>query len=323
MPPFELIAPFKPTGDQPDDISCLVDGVHKGLKNQVLLGATGTGTTDFVLAHLFDQVEHLGARLVADHVADVVGEPAVGVGDVRPPLEDRDLRLLVEPPGAGDPMRNWGQGEEKVQWEVIARNKRSVSLNLRAPEGQELALRLLARAIGPAVSCEWLMGTMPARLTSPTVGFRPTRAVADDGQTMEPSVSVPTPTAAKEAAMAAPVPAAGELLIAVQASGVNRPDVVQRKGFYAPPPGASDLPGLEIAGTVAGGDPSELAAAGCSYVSIGQYLAPSRKHQPVVEYIRPELFDTLRQQALEVGFRHVESGPYVRSSYHAGKFLNE
>jgi NADPH:quinone reductase len=46
-----------------------------------------------------------------------------------------------------------------------------------------------------------------------------------------------------------PVPAAGELLIAVQASGVNRPDVLQRKGLYPMPPGVSDLPGLEVAGT--------------------------------------------------------------------------
>lgn len=51
-----------------------------------------------------------------------------------------------------------------------------------------------------------------------------------------------------------PVPAAGELLIRVHAAGVNRPDVLQRKGAYAPPPGASDLPGLEVAGVVAGGD---------------------------------------------------------------------
>ncbi len=50
-----------------------------------------------------------------------------------------------------------------------------------------------------------------------------------------------------------PVPKAGELLIAVTASGVNRPDVLQRKGLYPMPPGVSDLPGLEIAGTVAVG----------------------------------------------------------------------
>jgi NADPH2:quinone reductase len=48
-----------------------------------------------------------------------------------------------------------------------------------------------------------------------------------------------------------PTPAAGELLIAVEAAGVNRPDVMQRLGLYPPPPGASDLPGLEVAGTVA------------------------------------------------------------------------
>src|SRR5215469_2201954 len=48
-----------------------------------------------------------------------------------------------------------------------------------------------------------------------------------------------------------PSPGAGEVLIAVAAAGVNRPDVMQRKGQYPPPPGASDIPGLEIAGTVA------------------------------------------------------------------------
>src|SRR5215470_17964693 len=47
-----------------------------------------------------------------------------------------------------------------------------------------------------------------------------------------------------------PVPGAGEVLIRVQAAGINRPDVLQRKGAYAPPPGASDLPGLEVAGEI-------------------------------------------------------------------------
>jgi len=51
-----------------------------------------------------------------------------------------------------------------------------------------------------------------------------------------------------------PVPAKGEVLIRVAASGVNRPDVIQRQGHYAPPPGASDIPGLEIAGVVEAGD---------------------------------------------------------------------
>jgi putative PIG3 family NAD(P)H quinone oxidoreductase len=47
-----------------------------------------------------------------------------------------------------------------------------------------------------------------------------------------------------------PVPAAGEVLIRVAAAGVNRPDIMQRQGFYAPPPGASDIPGLEVAGKI-------------------------------------------------------------------------
>jgi putative PIG3 family NAD(P)H quinone oxidoreductase len=74
------------------------------------------------------------------------------------------------------------------------------------------------------------------------------------------------------------VPLAGELLIAVQASGINRPDVLQRKGLYPMPPGVSDLPGLEIAGTVAGGAEADLAAAGlrlgdavCALVAGGGY----------------------------------------------------
>lgn len=64
----------------------------------------------------------------------------------------------------------------------------------------------------------------------------------------------------------------------------------------------------------------DLRDVGCSYLSIGQYLAPSRLHYPVREYVPPERFESLRLQALEMGFSHVESGPYVRSSYHAGKY---
>src|SRR5690349_17983533 len=48
-----------------------------------------------------------------------------------------------------------------------------------------------------------------------------------------------------------PVPGNGEVLVKVAAAGVNRPDVMQRRGLYPPPPGASDIPGLEIAGEVA------------------------------------------------------------------------
>lgn len=54
--------------------------------------------------------------------------------------------IKVEPPGRGDPMRDWGQGDEKVQWEVIGRNKQSVTCNLRVPEGQALARKLIATA---------------------------------------------------------------------------------------------------------------------------------------------------------------------------------
>lgn len=59
-----------------------------------------------------------------------------------------------------------------------------------------------------------------------------------------------------------PVAGAGEVLIRVSASGVNRPDVFQRQGNYAPPPGASDLPGLEVAGVIEAGDAAAMARAG-------------------------------------------------------------
>jgi NADPH2:quinone reductase len=78
-----------------------------------------------------------------------------------------------------------------------------------------------------------------------------------------------------------PIPALGEVLIRVAASGVNRPDVLQRKGLYPPPPGASDLPGLDVAGVIEAVHPDsldELAAAGlavgqrvCALVSGGGY----------------------------------------------------
>ncbi len=54
--------------------------------------------------------------------------------------------IKIEPPGKGDPMRDWGQGDVKVQWEVIARNKQSVTCNLREPEGQAIARKLIAKA---------------------------------------------------------------------------------------------------------------------------------------------------------------------------------
>ena len=54
--------------------------------------------------------------------------------------------IKVEPPGQGDPMRNWGRGEHKLWWEVVSRNKKSVSANLRVPEGQDIVRRLVEHA---------------------------------------------------------------------------------------------------------------------------------------------------------------------------------
>lgn len=65
---------------------------------------------------------------------------------------------------------------------------------------------------------------------------------------------------------------------------------------------------------------AELREAGCSYLSIGQYLAPGRSHAPVREFVPPERFDRYRERALALGFAHVESGPYVRSSYLAEQY---
>ncbi|HNX80756.1 MAG TPA: lipoyl synthase [Candidatus Omnitrophota bacterium] len=65
----------------------------------------------------------------------------------------------------------------------------------------------------------------------------------------------------------------------------------------------------------------DLVDNGCDFLSIGQYLAPSKEHYPVQEFIRPEQFELLKTQALDCGFRHVESGPYVRSSYAASQYL--
>jgi len=58
-------------------------------------------------------------------------------------------------------------------------------------------------------------------------------------------------------------------------------------------------------------------------LTLGQYLRPTQKHLPVVEYIEPAVFDQLRVIALEKGFKHVASGPLVRSSYHAADFRPE
>ena len=67
----------------------------------------------------------------------------------------------------------------------------------------------------------------------------------------------------------------------------------------------------------------DLRAHGVTVLTLGQYLRPSAKHLPVVEYILPEKFDWWKTMAEGRGFRHVASGPLVRSSYHAADFHPE
>ena len=64
---------------------------------------------------------------------------------------------------------------------------------------------------------------------------------------------------------------------------------------------------------------SDIKYAGCSILTIGQYFQPSKKHFPVKEFIAKDVYDNLKNKALELGFRYVESGILVRSSYHAEK----
>jgi len=66
---------------------------------------------------------------------------------------------------------------------------------------------------------------------------------------------------------------------------------------------------------------NDLFISGCRVVTIGQYLSPSSKHTPVIEYINPKIFDEYKTIAQSIGFTHVESGPLVRSSYMADKAL--
>ena len=65
----------------------------------------------------------------------------------------------------------------------------------------------------------------------------------------------------------------------------------------------------------------DMREAGVEVVTIGQYLRPSPKHLPIKEFIRPEVFKEYERLGLEMGFRYVESGPLVRSSYHAEKHV--
>lgn len=65
----------------------------------------------------------------------------------------------------------------------------------------------------------------------------------------------------------------------------------------------------------------DLRAVGVDILTLGQYLQPTPKHLPIVEFVTPERFDNYRELGLKMGFRFVESGPLVRSSYHAEKHI--
>jgi lipoic acid synthetase len=65
----------------------------------------------------------------------------------------------------------------------------------------------------------------------------------------------------------------------------------------------------------------DLRAADCDFVTLGQYLSPTPRHLPIRRYVSPEEFEEIGLLAKEMGFRFVESGPLVRSSYHAAKAL--
>lgn len=67
----------------------------------------------------------------------------------------------------------------------------------------------------------------------------------------------------------------------------------------------------------------DLREHGVTVLTMGQYLRPSPRHLPVIDYLRPELFDELREVALSKGFRHVASGPLIRSSHHDANFRPE
>ena len=130
-----------------------------------------------------------------------------------------------------------------------------------------------------------------------------------------------------EASRPDPVPAAGELLVQVTASGINRPDVLQRKGAYAPPPGASDLPGLEIAGRIIGGDPAELANAGfklgdrvCALVAGGGYA--ERCAAPIGQCLpAPAGLSDIEAASLPETFFTVWSNVFDRGRLLAGETL--
>jgi len=67
----------------------------------------------------------------------------------------------------------------------------------------------------------------------------------------------------------------------------------------------------------------DLADTGCDLLTMGQYLQPTKFHLPVDRWVAPEEFGGYAEMGKELGFAHVEAGPLVRSSYHAGKQLSK
>jgi lipoic acid synthetase len=65
----------------------------------------------------------------------------------------------------------------------------------------------------------------------------------------------------------------------------------------------------------------DLREVGCDFATIGQYLAPSESHHPVIEYVHPEVFERYREACRELGFKHAAAGPFVRSSYRADEVI--
>lgn len=124
-----------------------------------------------------------------------------------------------------------------------------------------------------------------------------------------------------------PVAGIGEVLIRVAASGVNRPDVLQRTGSYPVPPGASDIPGLEVAGVIEAGDPAAMASAGlaigdrvCALVAGGGYaercVAPAGQCLPV-----PHGLSDVEAASLPETFFTVWSNVFDRARLQAGEVL--
>ena len=121
-----------------------------------------------------------------------------------------------------------------------------------------------------------------------------------------------------------PEPGPGEVLVAVEAAGVNRPDVMQRQGLYPPPPGASDIPGLEIAGTVAAlGDGVDAPAIGsrvCALVSGGGYAEYCAAPAPLCLPL-PAGLDPVEAAALPETFFTVWTNVFDRARLAEGESL--